>query len=158
MPTAVKGSLKKGILCSDGGPWFILQVNVCGQLEVFVCVGFAAVYVFRQLLQIIHIFNQIRTFRCAFPFKIRSYLFGYRCAVFSFHQQRNSFQQLFLAFLLRLGFLVRLLLQFLFFFFFLFFLFQFLFFLFFLFRFLFQFLFDFLLLFLLDFLKHFLLQ
>ena len=152
MPTAVKGSLKKGILCSDGCPiWFVVQVNVCGQLEVFACVCFAAIYLSRQLLQIIRIFNQIRVIFLAFPFKIRSYLFGYRCAFFSFHQQRNSFQQLFLAFLLRLDFLVRLLLQFLFFFFFFF---QFLFFFFFFFRFLFQFLLDFLL----DFLKHFLLH
>ena len=48
--------------CSaDGGPiWFVLQVNVCGLLEVFVCVGFAAVYLFRQQLQILYIFNEIR--------------------------------------------------------------------------------------------------
>ena len=140
----MKRSYFFALQCSDGGPFFILQVNVCGQLEVFAFVGFAAVYLFRQLLQIIHILNLIRVCRCAFPFKIRSFIFEYRCAVFLSHQQRNSFRQPFLAFLLRLGFLVRLLLQFLFFFFFFFFFF----------RFLFQFLFDFLL----DFLKHFFLH
>ena len=169
MPIAIKCSLKISTFwlpkfahinfCSDGCPFFILQVDVCGQLEVFafVCYAavccFVAVYLLCQLLQILHILNLIRVFRCAFPCKIRSFIFEYHCAVFFFHQQRNSFRRFFLAFLLRLDFLVRLLLQFFFFFFqFLFFLFQFL--LLFLFRFLFQFLFDFLL----DFLKHFLLH
>ena len=65
MPTAVKCSLKRSSFfdqhCSDGCPiWFILQVNICGQLEVFVFVCYAAVYLFRQQLQILYIFNEIR--------------------------------------------------------------------------------------------------
>ena len=48
------------VLLSDGGPWFVLQVNVCGLLEVLAFVGFAAVYLFRQQLQILCIFNEIR--------------------------------------------------------------------------------------------------
>ena len=83
--------------CSaDGGPiWFVLQVNVCGLLEVFAFVGFAVVYLFRQQLQIIDIANLIRVFRCAFAVKAFScqirrkicrlraaYIVQYRQAVF----------------------------------------------------------------------------
>ena len=49
------------VLLSDGGPiCFILQVNICGLLEVFACVVRSVVYLLCQQLQILCIFNEIR--------------------------------------------------------------------------------------------------
>ena len=70
MPIAVKSSFKRIVRLSDGCPiWFVLQVNICGLLEVLACVVRSAVYLFRQQLQIIDIANLIRVFRCAFSVK-----------------------------------------------------------------------------------------
>ena len=95
-PSPSKGSFKMFVLLSDGCPWFVVQVNICGLLEVFAFVVRSVVYLFPPAAS-----NPLRceshkgVFRCAFAVKAFScqirrkicrlraaYVFQYRQAVF----------------------------------------------------------------------------